>query len=185
MKRVLRYVRGTSSYSLKFQPGRFNIQALVDADYAGNISDRKSRSGFLVKFGSAICVWASKKQKTVALSTCESEYYALTLAAKETIWIGGVLSEVGLKQKGPSPIRSENQSAIAWATGERCPSKIAKHIDVRIHFIRDLVKAGIIDIAYVPSAENEADVLTKPIGPKPHASVLERLGIIGTMEEEC
>eukprot|EP00171_Calliarthron_tuberculosum_P003754 IDg3754t1 len=123
-KRVLRYLRGTHSYALTYLTGSIAIQAYVDADYAGDTVDRKSMSGFMVKLGDAVCLWGSKKQSTVALSTCESEYYAMTLAAKETVWVRRVLMESGMYKHWnvPVPLRSDNQSAITWATGERCPS---------------------------------------------------------------
>lgn len=185
VKRILRYLRGTHNYRVRYHSGSLKIQAYVDADYAGDVVDRKSMSGFLIKLGDATCVWGSKKQATVALSTCESEYYAMTLAAKETIWIARVLKEVGLESSQDVVLRSDNQSAIKWATGERCPSGRAKHIDVRVHFIRELISKSILNVDYVASEENDADILTKPLGPKLFMDILGRLGLGGATEEEC
>lgn len=177
VKRVLRYVRGTSNYGIQYTCGNTDLKAYVDADYAGDTADRKSTSGFVIKLGNATCIWGSKKQDTVAVSTCESEYYAMTLAAKETIWVTRVLKEDGFGPDSTVPIKSDNQSAIKWATGERCPSSRAKHIDVRIHFIRNLVKESETDIVYVLSEENNANKLTKPLGPRLLIGIIDRVGL--------
>lgn len=185
VKRVLRYLRGTSKFALHYQAGETTLQAYVDADYAGDSMDRKSMSGFLVKAGDATFAWGARKQSAVALSTCEAEYYAMTMAAQELIWLGRVMSEAGLNVKEGTPLRSDNQSAITWATGERCPTGRAKHIDVRIHFIRDLVKESMIDVVYVPTEENDADFLTKPLGRVLLQGVLSRISLGTSAEEEC
>jgi len=184
-KRVLRYLRGTADFMLRYSAGSTELQAFVDADYAADITDRKSMSGFMVKLGEAVCIWGSKKQTATALSTCESEYYALTLAAKEVIWVRRVLKEAGIGIKGPTCIKSDNQSAINWATAERCPSGRAKHIDVRVHYIRELVRESTLSVTYVPSDQNDSDVLTKPLGPQLLENILKRVGLGGAIEEEC
>lgn len=150
-KRVLRYLPGTHKYALTSHTGGMAIQASVDADYAGETVDHKSTSGFTVKLGDAVCIWGSRKQSTVALSTGESEYYAMTLAAKETVWVRRVMLESGLGNgmDVAVPARSDNPSAITWATGERFPSGCAKHIDVRVHFIRELVNKSVLNVVYV------------------------------------
>ena len=187
IKRVLRYVRGTSGYGVHYNSGSTELHTYVDADYAGDTLDRKSTSGFMVKLGDATCIWGSKKQDAVAVSTCESEYYAMSLAAKETVWVIRVLTEAGFGPDDPVRIKSDNQSAIKWATGERCPSGRAKHIDVRVHFVRNLVKENKIEIEYVPTELNDADMLTKPLGPKILGGIIDRIGIGvgGALEEEC
>lgn len=184
-KRILRYLRGSSDHGITYRAGGLQMQAFVDADYAGDVVDRKSMSGYLVKLGEATCIWGSKKQASVALSTCESEYYAMILAAKEIIWLTRVLTEAGFKPNPEVPLRSDNQAAIGWATGERCPSGRAKHIDVSVHFIRELVQAAKLKVPYVASEENDADIMTKPLGPALFAGILKRLGLGGASEEEC
>ena len=142
-----------------------------------------------MRLGESICIWGGQKQAAVALSTCESEYYALTLAAKEAIWVRRVLVEAGVyiqeEIKQPVAVFSDNQSAIKWATGERPPSTRAKHIDVKVHFIRDLVKDNVVSVEYVASEKNDADALTKPLGPNTLKMILERISFGGAVEEEC
>ena len=111
-KRGLRYLRGTHTFGLQYNSGSYELQTYVDADYSADRVDQKSISGYMVKLGESLSVWSSKKQAAAALSTCESEYHAMTLAAKDTIWVMKVLKESGLEGKEPVLIRSDNQSAI-------------------------------------------------------------------------
>lgn len=126
-----------------------------------------------------------KKKATVTLSTCESVYYAMTLSAKYSIWIRLVLIEADLDIERPIPVRSDNQSAISWATGDLFPSVRANHIDVRVHFIRELVIDAILSIVYVPSEDNDEDVLTKPVGPTDLNRAMKILGLGLVIEGEC
>ena len=179
-KRVLRYLRGSTDFGMFYSTGSLDMNSFVDSDYAGDTVDRKSMSGYLVKLGEATVMWGAKKQTAVALSTCEAEYHAMTEVAQEVIWIRRVLQESGLKVVTERvPIKSDNQAAIGWATSEKCPSKRAKHIDVRVHFIRGLVKKLVVEVGYVPTDENDADMLTKPLGPRALDGIRTRLGLGG------
>jgi len=184
-KRILRYLRGTTTHGMMYESGNIKITGFVDSDYAGDVTDRKSMSGFIIKLGSASCIWGSKKQPTVALSTCEAEYHALTMSAKEIIWIRRVLQEVGFEVHNPTSMNSDNQCGIDWATSDKCPSTRAKHIDVQVHYIRDLCEEGTIDIPYVPSEDNDADIFTKPLDKIKHMTICKRIGLLESPEEEC
>ena len=185
-KRVLRYLQGTCGHGLVYSRGSSDLNVFVDSDYAGDTVDRKSMSGYVLKLGDACVSWGSKKQSSVALSTCEAEYYALVLAAQEILWMKRVLSESGIEQNQEVvPVRSDNQGAIGWANSDKCPSGRAKHIDVRVHFIRELVQKKTIHIEYVESDDNDADIFTKPLGPGPLWDINVRLGLGGEVEEEC
>ena len=96
-----------------------------------------------------------------------------------------MLEEAGLKVHGPTLLRSDNQSAITWAVGEKSPSGRAKHIAVRMHFVRDCIKNGTLVVGYVPTEENDADVLTKPLGRIALSRVNDSIGLGSTTEEEC
>lgn len=137
----------------------------------------------MVKLGTAICAWGSKKQATVAISTCESEYYTITLCTKETVCIRRVLKESNLEINGATTVWSDIQSAINWATGERCPSGRAKHINVQFHLIRDLITFSVIHLECVPSDENDADLLTKPLSPSALNGIIARIGLGEVIEE--
>lgn len=184
-KRIMRYLKGTTNLGLLLTSGEPNLIVFVDADYAADTKDRKSMSGFVTKLGSATVNWGSKKQCSVALSTCEAEYHAMSVAAQEIVWMRRVLQEAGISVADSTPLLSDNQSGIAWATGEKSPSVRAKHIDIRVHFIRELVARKEIEVLYVPSEENDADMMTKPLGRNKLQSAISRISLLPTVEEEC
>ena len=118
MKRVFRYLRGTSDYGLCYQgrPGLdrvLDIRGFVDADWAGDLDQRRSTSGYVFNlFGGAVS-WMSKKQSVVALSTTEAEYMAATHASKEAVWLHRLCSSMGLVQ-GAIRIDCDSQSTFFW-----------------------------------------------------------------------
>lgn len=158
----------------------------MDSDYAGDTNDRKSLSGFVVKLGDAPVVWGCKKQGALALSTCEAEYYAMRVAAKGILWITRVMKEscFRVSERGV-PLHSYNQAAISWATFERFPSGRAKHIDVHLNFIGELVGNSKVQVAYVSTVANDTDMFTKPLGPFLLNGSMKRLGLAVAIEEEC
>lgn len=185
VKRVLRYLRGTCDFGLLYRPGSLELDGYVDSDFAGDTTDRKSMAGYLVKVGSATFFFGARKQASVGLSTGEAEYYAMAMAAQEIMWLVRVLRESGFEVDGSVSLRSDNQCAIEWATGERCQSGRAKHIDVKVHFIRSLVKDNVINLNYVQSEMNDTDILTKPISPASALAIMKRTGLGQALEEEC
>jgi len=125
--------------------------------------------------------WKSQLQVTVALSTMEAEYMALTEATKELIWIRNLLAELGYTNdkadaNSPTELYSDNQSAIALAKNPVSHAR-AKHIDIRHHFIRDAVQDEIIWLQYIPTAEMTADSLTKALGREKHEKCAARMGM--------
>lgn len=184
VKRVLRYLKGSSNFSLKYTAGSSDLSVLVDSDYAGDTEDRKSMSGFIVKIGEAVVNWGSKKQTSVSLSTCEAEYFAMSIACQEVVWMRKVLSEFGVLSEGRTKLLSDNSSAISWASGGNISPKRAKHIDVRVHFIKDLVANKFVQVGYVPSEENDADLMTKPLETLLLQRILRRISLSSAVEEE-
>ena len=121
------------------------------------MDDRKSASGFVFHIGSGAVFWSSKKQPVIALSTMEAEYMAAALCACQAVWLRHVLEDLHQQQLSPTTIYCDNKSAIALA------KKISKHIDIKFHYLRDLVKEGEISLKYCKSHEQVADILTKPL----------------------
>jgi hypothetical protein len=109
----------------------------------------------------------------------EAEYIALAACTKEVKWATSLLKELGMDDLigGPAKIKCDNQAAIISSTDE-VPRSKSKHIDIRFHFVRDAVKEGIVDIDYVSSAENTADVLTKPLAKFKHEEMARSLGLL-------
>ncbi|GAB1869619.1 Gag-pol polyprotein [Camponotus japonicus] len=178
LKRILRYIRGTLNYGLFYRrSGSGNDAALMgyaDADWAGD-ADRKSTSGFLFRVYNATVLWATRKQTTVALSSTEAEYVALASAATELVWLQNLLRDFGVMFDGPTVIFEDNQSCIHLL--DKWKHRRLKHIDVKYNFIRELFANKVIDVKYVPSKEQVADIFTKGLTGELFIKLRESLGI--------
>ncbi|UYV70601.1 hypothetical protein LAZ67_7003642 [Cordylochernes scorpioides] len=148
VKHLLRYLKKTKDLKLVFSKTGKKLAAFADADWGSDKEDRKSYSGYIFVLGGAAISWCSRKQKCVALSTAEAEYYAMCEAAKK---LYGISSE---------DIYIDNQGAMFLAENE-VVSERSKHIDIRHFFIRDLIKDGKLSFVYVPTEENPANLFTK------------------------
>jgi hypothetical protein len=134
-----------------------------DADYAGDMETRRSTTGYCFKLLGSAVSWTSIRQSTVATSTCEAEYMALAEAAKETIWLNRMLQELSFINKDkPTQLYCDNQGTLALA-GYPAHHKRSKHIDIRYHYIREMVDNGHITIHHVGTQDQAADMLTKPL----------------------
>lgn len=169
-KRVLRYLRGTASMGLTFGAsdagfgqGVTLAPTFCDADWAGDVSDRVSTTGFVLKVNGSTVIWGSKKQATVALSSAESEYMAAGTAGQEVLWARALLTELGFPQERATTILSDNQAAIAIGSDDVHHAR-TKHIDIRYHWIRQHIREGALVLEWISGAEQEADILTKPLG---------------------
>ena len=120
--------------------------------------------------------WLSKKQATVALSTTEAEYVALSTATQEAIWLRRLLTDVGGPLEEPIVINEDNQGAIAMAKNPVGHAR-TKHIDIRYHFVREGVQNGAIFLNYVATDEMIADILTKPLPKHPFEKLVIGLGM--------
>ena len=163
VKRIIRYLIGTRDLGIIFgSSGSFSeVKGFTDADYAGCVESRKSRSGFVFLLNGGPVSWSSQRQSVVALSTTEAEYIALSHGTKEAIWLRRILNDLNIKCESV-PISIDNQSAIKLANNSEY-HKRSKHIDIRFHFIRDVVNKREIEIKYVMSKNQLADLLTKPL----------------------
>jgi len=178
-KKVIRYLKGTADYGLKFAAQESIdmencIVAFSDSDWATDLNDRKSFSGFAVYVGCCLISWKCRKQPTVALSTAEAEYLALTLAASEVLWLRDLLAELGYLQKSASTIFCDNLGTIHIANNDVVTPKV-KHIAMRHHFLKENIAAGKIKIEYIPTADNIADFMTKPLEGKQFAKFRKQL----------
>eukprot|EP00253_Pinus_taeda_P026892 PITA_26892 len=180
VKRVFRYLRGTSDYGLCYQgrPGLdrvLNIRGFVDVDWARDLDHRRSTSGYVFNlFGGAVSQM-SKKQSVVALSTLEVEYMAATHASKEAVWLQILCSSMGLVQ-GAIRIDCDNQSAIFLAENPAYHSK-TKHIDVQYHFVRDMIEEKKVLMVKVDTLKNTTDALNKSMSSEKFSCCRETMGI--------
>ena len=162
VKWILRYLRGTTSVGLVYGEagGAENgIIGYVDFDYAGDLDQRRSLTGYVFQINGCTVSWKSTLQHVVALSTTEAEYIALTEAIKEALWLKGLLGELGFQQDSVE-VLCDSQSAIHLSKNQVFHER-TKHIDVRLHFIREVLSGGKVQVKKVITEENAADMLTK------------------------
>jgi hypothetical protein len=157
-KRLLRYVKGTISQGINFKRNSPVLVGYCDASWASK-PDRRSTTGYVCLVGGGIVTWKSARQKIIALSTCESEYIALVEMAKELLWLRGLLQELGSAQS-TTKTYCDNMAAIATAETTAI-SERSKHIEVRHHWIRQVIAAGTLSVHHVGTADQLADALTK------------------------
>jgi hypothetical protein len=165
------------------------LQGWVDADWGGCHDTRRSTTGHIFMLGDSAIVWTSRRQATVASSTVEAEYVAVSEAARETVWLRGLLGELGISLKDATPLWCDNQGAIRLARNPGTHRR-TKHIDIRWHLIRELVADGVVRLGYVPTASQVADILTKALMRAPHQSLRASLGLVldgedADLEGEC
>ena len=178
VKRIFRYLKGTMNLGISYQ--RFESDDCVgfsDADWAGDVSDRKSTSGYCFKFGRSLISWRSNKQTCVALSTAEAEYVALAGAAQEAVWLKHLLSGLSVNCDGPMVIYEDNQAAISLSKHNKSHPKV-KHISIKYHFIRDLVDNGDIFVKYCPTDVMLADIFTKSLTAEKFVKLRSLLGMV-------
>jgi hypothetical protein len=166
-KHVLRYLKGTANMALVYKGSAVSdlrqvLRGYADANYGGDLDTRRSTTGYLFLLNGASVSWESRLQQTVALSSMESEYMSLASAAQQAIHLRLKLSEMGYPQQTKTVIFEDNQPAIHVATNPVTSVK-SKHIDIKYHFIREKVEAGVVAVEYVASEDNPADCLTKPL----------------------
>ena len=166
VKWILRYLQGTSKMSLCFGKGELILDGFTDSDMAGDVDSRKSTSGYLITFAEGAVAWLSRFQKCVALSTTEAEFIAITEACKEILWLKKFLQELGLKQER-YVLYCDNQSAIHLSKNSSFHSR-SKHIDVRYHWIRDVLNDKLLELEKVHTDENTSDMLTKVLTKDKH-----------------
>jgi hypothetical protein len=164
--RVLRYIKTTAHWNLLYPPKRpLNLEGYADASYGSNLSDRRSYSGYIFRLGDCAISWCSSKQTSVAVSTTEAEYVALSLAARQLTWLQYGLE--GTHQNVDSTLRCDNNGSLRLAENPRIHGR-SKHIDIHYHYVREKFEKGDFNLVRIDSKRNLADLLTKPLGKIAH-----------------
>jgi hypothetical protein len=163
-KTILRYVARTTDFGIRYTSSlKFELIRYTDSDFAGSIDDRKNTSGYVFSLGSGALAWASKKQPIVTLFSIEAEYVTTTAVACQAVWMRRVLNELLHDQNDATQIVCDNKSAIALSKNHVFHKQI-KHIDMKYHFIRELVNDNGISIHFCRSKEQFTNIFTKPLG---------------------
>ena len=173
-------MKGTLNYGILYKHSSTdNLQGYSDSDFASDTSDRKSVSGNIFMMQGGPVSWLSRKQTTVSMSTAEAEYVALSTCAQEAIWLTKLFFDITGLEVTPMTIYEDNQAAICIAKNNEFHSK-TKHMDIKLHFVRNLVKTKRIEVKYLATNDMIADILTKPV-PRQHFKYLPEL--CGIMEK--
>jgi hypothetical protein len=190
-KRTLRYLQGTTQFGLEYEAEGdvedvdiktpLEVVGYCDADWAGDVDDRKSTTGYVIKINGCTISWLSKKQGTVALSTAEAEYMSISSLVQELKWFHQVLTELEIPHTIPMRIYTDNQAAKAISENDLHHQR-TKHIDLRHHFVRDAVAAGEVKIEWIQSENQLADVFTKGLNKQTYKRLTQ--SIMTTLNKE-
>jgi hypothetical protein len=168
VKWILRYLKGTSHFRLLFDKNSKKeigvmgfVERFVDSDFAGDLDKRHYISGYIFSLCGSAVSWRASLQSVTALSTTEAEYVSATEGVKEAIWMQGFISELGVPQD-VIKVYCDSHSAICLTKNDMYQFK-TKHIDIKYHFIRDIVAEGKIKVDKIHTDENHTDMLTKPL----------------------
>ncbi len=179
-KRILRYLAGTRTFGLVYR--RDNATRVVgysDANFAGDLDTRRSTSGSLFMAHNAAVLWRSRLQRSVALSTCESELMALCETGKMALWMTELLQALNKKIDGPMVIFEDNAAALQIArTGQRKPAN--RHIDVRYFWLHQKIGDNKLDLQKCPSQDMLADILTKSLPRDKFEPMRANIGVVDT-----
>lgn len=177
VKRIMRYLQGTSNFGLLYTKEESNeCVGYSDADWAGNLDDRRSTSGYIFKINGAAVSWRSKKQSCVALSTAEAEYMALANTTQEAIWMRQLTIDLKNVPDKPLKIFEDNQSAMCIAKNPQFHGR-TKHIEIKYHFTREQVKNGTIELQYCRTENMIADMFTKGLLKEKFSKLRDMAGI--------
>ena len=183
---LARYLKGTRNYRLVLgrrskpsdEASKFNLTAWADASFADDVDSRRSRSGGAIFMDLTPLVVYSRKQNNVVTSTTAAEIASLRVATDEILFLQNLFREIKLPMELPTPIMEDNQAAIALSADPG--SRTTKHLEIYMHYIRELVEEGVIKLEYVPSKEQKADILTKILSDK--TDFIQQRDMLGIVE---
>ncbi|GJX73497.1 retrovirus-related pol polyprotein from transposon TNT 1-94 [Tanacetum coccineum] len=176
VKRIFRYLKGTINMGLWYSKDTdMSLTAYADADHAGCQDTRRSTSGSAQFLGDKLVSWSSKKQKSTAISSTEAEYIALSGCCSQILWMRSQLTDYGFKFN-KIPLYCDNKSVIALCCNNVQHSRV-KHIDICYHFIKEQVENGIVELYFVRSEYQLADIFTKPLPRERFNFLIDKLGM--------
>ncbi|GKB04940.1 retrovirus-related pol polyprotein from transposon TNT 1-94 [Tanacetum coccineum] len=176
VKRIFRYLRGTVNQGLWYlKDSSIALTAFADADHAGCQDTRRSTSGSMQFLGDRLVSWSSKRQKSAAISSTEAEYIAMSGCCAQILWMRSQLTDYGLGFN-KIPMYCDNKSAIALCCNNVQHSR-SKHIDIRFHFIKEHVENGVIELYFVNTEYQLADIFTKPLARERIEFLINKLGM--------
>ena len=178
-KCALCYIKGTLNLGITYLSLNLDPYSYSDANWGTNLTDRRLVSGYTIMFGGGAISWYSKKQPTVALSTMEAEYMALSNTTCECLWIRELLTELRILPNGSTLINVNNQAAIKFTENSQFHAQ-SKHIDICHHFIWEHIASNEFLVQYYATENNLADIFTKALPKAKHEHFAKLLGMTRT-----
>jgi hypothetical protein len=158
---IFRYLRGTSKACLKFGRTGKGLVGNVDSDYVADLDKRRSLTGYVFTAGDCDVSWRETLQPVVAQSTTEAEYMAIAKACRESAWLKGLYADL-CGDDSCVDLFCDSQSDI-YLTKDQMFHERSKHIDVKYHYVRDVVAQGKLKVCKISTPDNPADMMTKPV----------------------
>ncbi|KAM6590148.1 hypothetical protein CsatA_012753 [Cannabis sativa] len=184
VKRILRYVAGTTQYGLHLtKASSFEIQAYCDTDWASDVDDRRSTSGFAIFLGSNLIAWKSQKQQTVSRSSIEVEYRSLANVVVELAWLKSLFTELHIHLSQPPVVWCDNLSTVLLTANPILHAR-TKHIELDLYFVKEKVQSHQIAVKHVPTVDQLADGFTKAILTQNFSGFCSKLTIVDTTNAE-
>lgn len=184
LKRVLRYLRGTDKMGLEYRRGtNKELTCYVDSDWGGDTHDRKSVTGFLFKIFNNTFMWTTRKQQCVSLSTSEAELIALCSAVSEGLWIRKLIKDFNVDIQYIT-FYEDNQGCIAIIKNPTNNRRV-KHVDLKYNFVCENLRKGYINIVYIETNNQQADILTKGLSATLFNKFRYMLDVRDISEEGC
>jgi hypothetical protein len=171
VKRIIRYVNDTLIYGIWYsRETNLIVSGYSDANWAENPDDRKSTSSGCFYVGNNLVAWMSKKQASISLSTAEAEYIAAGSCCTQLLWMKTLLGDYGFSQD------TMITSAVNISKNP-VQYSLTKHIDIRHHFLRDLVESEVVSLSFIPTENQLIDILTKPLDGSKFESLRKAIGV--------
>jgi len=176
-KRVLRYLKGTLDFGLHYTKGSFTLHGFSDSDWASNPDDRRSTTGYGIFFGSNLISWSAKKQTVVSRSSTKAKYRAMAITTADLYWLRMLFKELQLPLPSPLTIWCDNSGSLDIASNPVSHAR-TKHIEVDVHFIREKVLNKDIQLRYLSTIDQLADIFTKGLPADRFSFLRDKLPVI-------
>ena len=175
--RVVKYIKGTVGLGL-FMPSSKSseLTSYCDSDWAACVESRRSVTGYVVKFGNAAISWKAKKQNTVSRSSAEAKFRSMATTVVEIVWLKGLFKELETEIRLPIRLFCDSKAAIQIATHPTFHER-TKHFDIDCHIVREKILEGLIQIHYINTKDQPADLLTKGLCKPQHEAFIHKLGM--------